>query len=104
MKRYIWIAAKFAALLLFVNYCGTRLANFIVYRYMYEMPDWMHATLRFVLDHTGNEDIRDPDDLSVLALLSTLMICWIIIAIVVITLYRIAMRFVRRTLNSSGQG
>ncbi|MEM5345447.1 hypothetical protein [Paraburkholderia azotifigens] len=104
MKRKVLVAAHVVALALVIFIGGVCLARYLAYGIFYEMPIWMYDSMRFVLDHTGNADLRDPDDISILSMLFSLVACWIIIAIVVITLYRIAMRFVRRTLNSSGQG
>ncbi|SAK78085.1 hypothetical protein AWB80_04711 [Caballeronia pedi] len=90
------IAARLITFLLVVHYAGARLANFLVYRYMTEMPDWMHQTIRVVLDNTGNADIREPDDLSGIALLSTLVACWIAVAIALIVFYKISRQLVHR--------
>jgi uncharacterized protein YneF (UPF0154 family) len=42
-----------------------------------EMPDWMYESIRFTLDRTGNEDIRDPEDITLLGLLAITVACWI---------------------------
>jgi len=96
MNQKLLIAARLITFLLVVHYAGARLANFLVYRYMTEMPQWMHDTIRVVLDHTGNTDIREPDDLSVIALLSTLVACWIAVAIALIVSYKISRKLADR--------
>jgi hypothetical protein len=103
MKRKVLIAVRVTALAFIIFTGGDCLARYLAYGVFYEMPIWMYDTMRFVLDHTGNADIRDPDDISILSLLFLLVACWIIVAIVVIALYRIATRLIRRTCVPSRQ-
>jgi hypothetical protein len=60
----------------------------------------MYDVIRFTLDHTGNSDIREPDDLSTIALLSVLSICWIAASLVVIPLYFIVGKIIRLRLHA----
>jgi hypothetical protein len=79
---------------------GVYLARYLAYGAFYEMPTWMYDAMRFLLDHTGNADVRDPDDISVLSLLLSLVACWIINAIAIIALYKVGHRLYRCSCRS----
>ncbi|BCQ28071.1 hypothetical protein NK8_62600 (plasmid) [Caballeronia sp. NK8] len=100
MKHKLLIAARVVALSLIIFLGGVHLARFLAYGVFYQMPLWMYDTMRFVLDHTGNADFRDPDDISMLSMLFSLIACWIMTGIVIVTLYKFVVRLIDRRHNS----
>jgi hypothetical protein len=99
MKHKLLVAARFSALSLIIFVGGVHLARYLAYGVFYEMPLWMYDTMRFVLDHTGNADFRDPDDISMLSMLFSLIACWIVTGIVVLALYKIVGKLIDRHRN-----
>lgn len=95
MKNVLLVIARIVALVMMIYFTGIHLAQYIVHNHMQEMPLWIYDVIRLALDHTGNSDIREPDDLSTIVLLSVLSTCWIATALVVIPLYFIARKVIR---------
>jgi|GEM_PF-1519089 len=94
--RKLMLVARLAALTLIIYFSGVRLAQYIAFEIYPEMPEWMYDAIRYVLDHTGDTDVRDPLDLSTISLLCTLVASWIMAAVVVIVLYRIVWKLANR--------
>jgi hypothetical protein len=101
MKVTLLSMCRVTALALLTYFVGLRLAQYLAYGPFYEMPDWMYYGIRFVLDHTGNADFRDPDDLSAISLLCTLLACWLLTAVVTITLYKLVYWLFSRQRNNA---
>jgi hypothetical protein len=91
VRRYFLWTLRLLVFAITVYFAGARLAIFVTYRYMQEMPPWLYEFIRFALDHTGNADIREPDDLSVLAIFMTLVVCWLISAVVLFVIWKVAL-------------
>ncbi|ALL66206.1 hypothetical protein K788_0002729 [Paraburkholderia caribensis MBA4] len=95
MKNVLLVIVQIVALVLMIYFTGVHFAQYIVHNHMQEMPLWLYDLIRLALDHTGNSDIREPDDLSTIALLSVLSICWIAATLVVISFYFIVRKIIR---------
>jgi hypothetical protein len=101
MKIFFFWTIRLVALVFIAYYGGTRLAHFLTFRYMQEMPLWLYDFIRFALDHTGNADIREPDDLSVLAIFLTLAACWLLVAAITIFIYKLAIKVLKSRASSA---
>ncbi|WP_118181390.1 hypothetical protein [Paraburkholderia phosphatilytica] len=75
MKRRL---LTFIRVLFFIatTYFGGFLLSHLIADCIPEMPDWMCEAIRFTLDRTGNEDIRDPENITTSGLLTITVASW----------------------------